>query len=138
MEIFTAIHENRQPSWYDFTCACSFRVINQRKPLVFYFFQNATQANGFSSAATLAAQTESLPFTNYNEPTQVHLALTSKTGYVYHALMLLFSDRPAKQLQSRRHSPAVVTGYKCWSIATSPGLSTLPQSTPTIWSCVVR
>ena len=61
-------------------CARSFRVINQRKPLVVYFFANATQANGFFSAATLAAQTAPLPFSNYNEPTQVHLALTQKTG----------------------------------------------------------
>jgi len=56
-------------------------VINQRKPLVFYFFQNATQANGFFAAATLAAQSQALPFSNYNEPTQAHLALTGKTGY---------------------------------------------------------
>ena len=58
----------------------SFRVINQRRPLVVYFFANATQGNGFFSATTLAAQTSPLPFSNYNEPTQVHLALTQETG----------------------------------------------------------
>ena len=64
----------------DRACTRSFRVINQRRPLAVYFFSNATQANGFFSAATLAAQTAPLPFSNYNEPTQVHLALTQKTG----------------------------------------------------------
>lgn len=58
----------------------SFRVINQRRPLLFYFFSNATVANGFFSGATLAAASNPIPFTNYNEPTQVHLALTQSQG----------------------------------------------------------
>lgn len=60
--------------------ACSFRVINQRRPLLFYFFNNATVANGFFNDATLAAASDPIPFKNYNEPTQVHLALTKSQG----------------------------------------------------------
>lgn len=60
--------------------ACSFRVINQRRPLLFYFFNNATVANGFFNGATLAAASDPIPFKNYNEPTQVHLALTKTQG----------------------------------------------------------
>ncbi|BDA47385.1 probable inactive purple acid phosphatase 27 [Coccomyxa sp. Obi] len=60
----------------------SFRVINQRRPLLFYFFNNATVANGFFNGATLAAASDPIPFKNYNEPTQVHLALTKTQGEV--------------------------------------------------------
>ena len=62
--------------------ACSFRVINQRAALVFNYFLNATEANGFFSPATLAASAGPLPFENYNAPQHVHLALTQKQGEV--------------------------------------------------------
>ena len=65
--------------------ARSFRVINQRRALVFNFFLNATAANGFFSPATLAAASAPLPFTNYNDPQQVHLALTKKQGCAPHS-----------------------------------------------------
>ena len=55
-------------------------MINQRRPLLFYFFSNATVANGFFSGATLAAASSPIPFKNYNEPTQIHLALTKNQG----------------------------------------------------------
>jgi hypothetical protein len=58
----------------------SFRLINQRAPLVFNYFLNATSANGFFTPATLAAQSGALPFDNYNAPQQVHLALTQTQG----------------------------------------------------------
>jgi hypothetical protein len=58
----------------------SFRVINQRRALLFYFFSNATTDNGFFNQATLAAASNPIPFQNYNEPTQVHLALTKEQG----------------------------------------------------------
>ena len=61
---------------------CSFRVINQRAPLVFNYFLNASVANGFFSPATLAASAGPLPFDNYNAPQHVHLALTQNQGEV--------------------------------------------------------